>query len=69
MHHYIHELIPKSDKQLSYLQLYFYDIEHELENHCHHSYVMNVNFLEKLIKILEVNLYVKFFEVLKIYQK
>ena len=65
VYHYIHELIPQSDKQPSYLQLYFYDTEHELENRLRCSNVMNVNILEKLIKILEVNPYVKFFRSLK----
>ena len=60
-----HELIPQSDKQPSYLQLYFYDTEHELENRLRCSNVMSVNILEKLIKILEVNPYVKFFRSLK----
>ena len=65
IYHYIHELIPQYDKQPSYLQLYFYDTEHELENRLRCSNVMNVNILEKLIKILEVNQYVKFFRSLK----
>ena len=51
MYHYIHELVPQSDEQPSYLQLYFYDTEHKLENRLSCSNAMNVHILKKLMKI------------------
>lgn len=51
-------------KYLLICNFIFYDIEHELENYFCHSYLMDVNILEKLMKILEVNPYVNFFKTL-----
>ena len=58
--HYINELLP-SNSHPSYLQLYFYDSKHEIENRFYVSNKMNSCILEKIIVILKVNQYSNFF--------
>lgn len=62
--HYINELLP-SNSHPSYLQLYFYDSKHEIENRFYVSNKMNSCILEKIIVILKVNPYSNFFQALK----
>lgn len=60
----MNELLP-SNSHPSYLQLYFYDSKHEIENRFYVSNKMNSCILEKIIVILKVNPYSNFFQALK----
>ena len=64
VYHFINYLMP-SNNYPSYLQLYFYDSEHEMENRLRMSNKMNSSILEKLIAILKINLFCTFFRTLK----
>lgn len=50
IYHFIEELLP-SNEQNSYLQLYFYDTEHELEYRMYNSKKMNPLILQKVMDI------------------
>lgn len=63
VYHYINELLPL-DSCPSYLQLYFYDTEHELENRLKVSSKLAPSILQKIIDILRINPYSKFFRSL-----
>lgn len=56
VYHYMNELVPL-DKQSINLQLYFYDIEYEVDNCLCCLLAMSLYMVEKLMKILLVNLY------------
>jgi hypothetical protein len=64
VYHYINDLLPL-DGHLSYLQLYFYDTEHEIENRLHDSDRLNPSILRKTLDILRVNPYCSFFYTLR----
>ena len=53
VYHFINELLP-DNTQPSYLQLYFYDTEHEIENRMNLSSKLDSNMLHRLINILSV---------------
>ncbi|KAG2688681.1 hypothetical protein I3760_09G107200 [Carya illinoinensis] len=63
IYHYINDLIPLNGRP-SYLQLYFYDTEHELENRISDSDRMNPSIIAQLIDILHINPYSLFFRSL-----
>ncbi|KAG7945229.1 hypothetical protein I3843_15G142000 [Carya illinoinensis] len=63
IYHYINDLIPLNGRP-SYLQLYFYDTEHELENRISDSDRMNPSIISQLIDILHINPYSLFFRSL-----
>ena len=63
VYHYINELLP-SDNHPSYLQLYFYDTEHEVENRLYNSSRLNPSILTQIVDILKVNPYCAFFRAL-----
>ncbi|KAG7986606.1 hypothetical protein I3843_03G089800 [Carya illinoinensis] len=63
IYHYIDDLIPLNGRP-SYLQLYFYDTEHELENRISDSDRMNPSIIAELIDILRINPYSVFFRSL-----
>ncbi|KAG7955672.1 hypothetical protein I3843_11G084800 [Carya illinoinensis] len=63
IYHYINDLIPLNGCP-SYLQLYFYDTEHELENRISDSDRMNPSIIAQLIDILRINPYSVFFRSL-----
>ncbi|KAG6730872.1 hypothetical protein I3842_01G101300, partial [Carya illinoinensis] len=63
IYHYINDLIPLNGRP-SYLQLYFYDTEHELENRISDSNRMNPSIIAQLIDILRINPYSVFFRSL-----
>eukprot|EP00268_Persea_americana_P006656 TRINITY_DN12398_c0_g2_i1.p1 TRINITY_DN12398_c0_g2~~TRINITY_DN12398_c0_g2_i1.p1 ORF type:complete len:136 (-),score=2.24 TRINITY_DN12398_c0_g2_i1:268-675(-) len=60
VYHYIDDLIP-TDGHPSFLQLYFYDIDNELENRMQRSSKMNSGIIQKLMNILSINPYCSFF--------
>ena len=60
VYHYINELIPTNSCP-TYLQLYFYDTEHELENRMNTSSKLSARTLRRIVKILESNPYAVFF--------
>jgi hypothetical protein len=49
----------------SYLQLYFYDIDHKIENRIYDLDRLNPSILRKIIDILKINPYCAFFWSLK----
>ncbi|XP_042970258.1 uncharacterized protein LOC122302876 [Carya illinoinensis] len=63
IYHYINDLIPLNGCP-SYLQLHFYDTEHELENRISDSDRMNPSIIAQLIDILRINPYSMFFRSL-----
>ncbi|XP_042941120.1 uncharacterized protein LOC122275879 [Carya illinoinensis] len=63
MYHYIEDLVPE-DGHPSYLQLYFFDTEHELENCIHDAERLDPSIIARLMDILEVNPYCRFFRTL-----
>ncbi|KAK9117958.1 hypothetical protein Scep_016051 [Stephania cephalantha] len=63
VYHYINQLLPCND-QPSYLQLYFFDTEHEVENRIGIFDNLKKIVLLKLINILSINPYTKFFRSL-----
>ncbi|XP_042972765.1 uncharacterized protein LOC122304568 [Carya illinoinensis] len=63
MYHYIEDLVPE-DGHPSYLQLYFFDTEHELENRIHDAEKLDPSIIARLMDILEVNPYCRFFRTL-----
>ncbi|XP_042988839.1 uncharacterized protein LOC122316384 [Carya illinoinensis] len=63
MYHYIEDLVPE-DEHPSYLQLYFFDTEHELENRIHDAERLDPSIIARLMDILEVNPYCRFFRTL-----
>lgn len=63
VYHYINELLP-NDNCPSYLQLYFYDTENELHHRLQKSDKFSESILRKLIHILKINPYSKFFRSL-----
>ncbi|KAG2685284.1 hypothetical protein I3760_10G118000 [Carya illinoinensis] len=63
IYHYINDLVP-SNRRPSYLQLYFYDTEHELENRISDSNRMDPSIVTQLIDILRINPYSIFFRSL-----
>ncbi|KAG6695627.1 hypothetical protein I3842_09G107500 [Carya illinoinensis] len=63
IYHYINDLIHLNGRP-SYLQLYFYDTEHELENRISDSDRMNPSIIAQLIDILHINPYSLFFRSL-----
>ncbi|KAG6705369.1 hypothetical protein I3842_07G176100 [Carya illinoinensis] len=63
MYHYIEDLVPE-DRHPSYLQLYFFDTEHELENRIHDAERLDPSIIARLMDILEVNPYCLFFRTL-----
>lgn len=48
----------------SYLQLYFFDSEHELENRLYDSRILNPSIIARLMDIFHVNPYSTFFQTL-----
>jgi hypothetical protein len=64
VYHYINDLLPLDDHP-SYLQLYFYDTEHEIENQLHDLDRLNPSILRKILYILRVNPYCSFFSTLR----
>ncbi|KAL5579704.1 hypothetical protein UlMin_012146 [Ulmus minor] len=64
IYHYINELVPMDNKP-SYLQLYFYDTEHEIQNRLNIYSDLNPSIINKLIQILKSNPYCTFFRHLK----
>ncbi|KAL5550911.1 hypothetical protein UlMin_001087 [Ulmus minor] len=64
IYHYINELVPMDNKP-SYLQLYFYDTEHEIQNRLNIYSDLNASIINKLIQILKCNPYYSFFQHLK----
>ncbi|KAL5575312.1 hypothetical protein UlMin_017011 [Ulmus minor] len=64
IYHYINELLP-SNNIPSYLQLYFYDTEHEIENRIQVSSKLSSNIITRILNILQVNPYSTFFRLLK----
>ncbi|KAK0587414.1 hypothetical protein LWI29_022515 [Acer saccharum] len=54
-----------SNNEPSYLQLYFYDTEHELEHRMQSSTKMSLLTLQKIIDILHINPYCRFFRNLR----
>ncbi|KAG7951593.1 hypothetical protein I3843_12G015700 [Carya illinoinensis] len=54
IYYYINDLVP-SNRRPSYLQLYFYDTEHELENRISDSNRMDPSIVTQLIDILRIN--------------
>ena len=64
VYHYINDLLPLDDHP-SYLQLYFYDTEHEVQNRLYNSDRLNPSFLTQIIDILKLNPYCAFFCSLK----
>ncbi|XP_042942909.1 uncharacterized protein LOC122277096 [Carya illinoinensis] len=63
IYHYINDLVP-SNRRPSYLQLYFYDTGHELENRISNSNRMDPSIVTQLIDILRINPYSIFFRSL-----
>ncbi|KAG6628131.1 hypothetical protein CIPAW_15G180000 [Carya illinoinensis] len=63
IYHYIDDLIPLNSRP-SYLQLYFYDTEYQLENRISDSDRMNPSIIVELIDILRINPYSVFFQSL-----
>lgn len=63
MHHFINPVTPVKNPP-TYLQLYFHDTEHELENRLTFSDRMNLNTLAKIKDILRVNPYCQFFRTI-----
>ena len=53
-------MIP-SNGHPSYLQLYFYNTDHEIDNRIHISDSLNLEILSQLIDLLEINSYCSFF--------
>jgi hypothetical protein len=64
VYHYINDLLPL-DGHPSYLQLYFYDTEHEIENRIYDSDRLNPSILRRIIDILKINPYCALFRSLK----
>ncbi|KAL5572066.1 hypothetical protein UlMin_021663 [Ulmus minor] len=64
IYHYINELLP-SNNIPSYLQLYFYDTEHEIKNRIQASSKLSSNIITRILNILQVNPYSTFFRLLK----
>ncbi|KAK9740632.1 hypothetical protein RND81_03G049700 [Saponaria officinalis] len=64
MYHNLPELIP-NDAHPKYLQLYFYDGQHEAENRLRCFPELHQNVIEELIKISQTNPYAKFFRSLR----
>ena len=64
MYHYINDLLPLDDHP-SYLQLYFYDTKHEVQNRLYNSDQLNLSILTQIIDILKLNSYCAFFRSLK----
>lgn len=63
IYQYINDLVPL-DEHPSYLQLYFYDTEHELENHIPNSTRLDSSIIAQLMYILHFNPYSMFFRSL-----
>lgn len=64
IYHYINNLLPEND-QPKYLQLYFYDTEHELQNR-HQAYPhLREGVINIIMEILSVNSYAMFFRSLR----
>ncbi|KAG6732517.1 hypothetical protein I3842_01G182300 [Carya illinoinensis] len=63
MYHYIEDLVPE-DGHPSYLQLYFFNKEHELENRIYDAERLDPSIIARLMDILEVNPYCRFFRTL-----
>ncbi|XP_060966757.1 uncharacterized protein LOC133035082 isoform X2 [Cannabis sativa] len=68
IYHYINQLVPP-DNHPKYLQLYFYDTEHELENRFNFSDKLSLSTLSKIIDILNINPYSQFFRNLRYVSK
>ena len=64
MYHYINDLLPLDDHP-SYLQLYFYDTKHEVQNRLYNSDGLNPSILTQIIDILKLNPYCALFHSLK----
>ncbi|KAL7235207.1 hypothetical protein ACSBR1_018655 [Camellia fascicularis] len=64
VYHFINELT-SSNENLSHLQLYFYDTDHEIQNRMKSSEKLNLVVLERLIKISHLNPYSIFFRRLE----
>ncbi|KAL7223543.1 hypothetical protein ACSBR1_025071 [Camellia fascicularis] len=64
IYHYINSLQPP-DTSPKYLQLYFYDIEHELQHRSENALQLRVNIIESIMRILSENPYAKFLRSLK----
>lgn len=63
IYHYINDLL-RLDRHPSYLQLYFFDNEYELENRVYNSGRLNPSIIAKLMDILHINLYYTIFRTL-----
>ncbi|KAL7265119.1 hypothetical protein ACSBR1_002968 [Camellia fascicularis] len=64
IYHYINSLQPLDTKP-KYLQLYFYDIEHELQHRSENAPQLRVDIIELIMCILSENPYAKFLRCLK----
>lgn len=64
VHHFVPNLCP-NDARARFLQLYFYDTEHEVINRMHHMPQLNKSIIEKLIGILSINPYSIFLRSLR----
>ena len=64
VYHFINELLSSIDYP-TYLQLSFYDSKHEIGNQLRLSNKMDSSTVQKLINIVKVNPYSKFFRSLK----
>lgn len=64
VYHYINDLFPPNGHP-SYLQLYFYDTDHEVENMIYQSPKLRPNVIQKLMDILTIDPYYRFFRSLR----
>ncbi|KAL7248129.1 hypothetical protein ACSBR2_002938 [Camellia fascicularis] len=64
IYHYINSLQPL-DTRPKYLQLYFYDTEHELQHRSENASQLRVDIIESIMCILSENPYEKFLRSLK----
>ena len=63
VYHYINDMLPL-DSRPSYLQLYFYDTDHELQNRLNMSSKLSPQIVCKIMDILRINPYSMFFRTL-----
>lgn len=64
IYHYINNLLPENE-QPRYLQLYFYDTDHEVENRRQTCPQLRDNLVKIIMDILSINPYARFFRTLR----
>ncbi|XP_077222666.1 uncharacterized protein LOC143856351 [Tasmannia lanceolata] len=64
LHHYVPSLMP-TDNCPKFLQLYFYDTEHESNNRLHHIPDLRREIIDRIISILEISPYSQFLKSLR----